>query len=572
MRYANFENFADVSWDGYEAECMKVREYHAKVNATWAEMKAAGRERQWLRSMCRNDLYFLLYYVVGRTDMAYVEDRATGARRERPWLFRRCAEVQAEPDGYLDVWARDHYKTTIITYGKTIQDILCDPELTVCIYAYNMGLARKVLRQIRTTFESCEALKDLFPDILYRDGHETGWTDDRGVWHRRVWTDDAITVKRRTNPKEATIECSGLVEGQRTGGHYRLLIYDDTVTLDSVRTPEQIRKTTEAAFMAINTGSSSDLRMRFIGTRYSLHDTYSDILERGMIRARVHPCYLFDSKGALTTEPALYTKDEIEVKKVNTANGVFETQMLCDPKANITLGFDPDWLRFVDEVDMTQPMNIGILCDPAGSVKTRSDYTVMWAVARTAEDDYIALELIRDKVENDGKWDMLKELVSKYTIDGRKPRVFYEQVSMQSDIQFFRRMQRIEDYTFDITPVSGRPKLRLGTASAGLPTKDQRIGALQPLFKQGRIRFLRNPPRMSRFEGRPVDMLQAFLDEEYATYPFSKHDDALDALCRLADLETGVMLVKPDGGRRTKPKPKSGQLDVYGIDAPFVPY
>jgi hypothetical protein len=47
---------------------------------------------------------------------------------------------------------------------------------------------------------------------------------------------------RQSNPKEATVEAHGLVDGQPTGAHFRLRIYDDVVTLESVTTPEQVKK------------------------------------------------------------------------------------------------------------------------------------------------------------------------------------------------------------------------------------------------------------------------------------------------------------------------------------------
>ena len=47
-----------------------------------------------LRWLGRHDLFFLLTVLLNRKDIA------------RPWLFARCREVQADPNGHLDLWAR----------------------------------------------------------------------------------------------------------------------------------------------------------------------------------------------------------------------------------------------------------------------------------------------------------------------------------------------------------------------------------------------------------------------------------------------------------------------------------
>src|SRR5688572_1025195 len=104
------------------------------------------------RLLCRKDLYFLLRYGLQRPDL------------DRKWLFDRCREVQRDPDWHLDLWAREHYKSTIITYGKTIQDILAshgeDPlpewkgtEVTVGIFSHTRPIAKQFLRQIKVEFE-----------------------------------------------------------------------------------------------------------------------------------------------------------------------------------------------------------------------------------------------------------------------------------------------------------------------------------------------------------------------------------------------------------------------------------
>ena len=78
--------------------------------------------RRVKRQLAQCDLFFLLTHVLGRADL------------DRDWYFARCREVQGAPNGHLDLWAREHGKSSIITFGLTIQDILNNPEITVAIF------------------------------------------------------------------------------------------------------------------------------------------------------------------------------------------------------------------------------------------------------------------------------------------------------------------------------------------------------------------------------------------------------------------------------------------------------
>ena len=194
--------------------------------------KGGEELRMEVRKLCRYDLFFLLIFMLKRFDI------------DRDWLFDRCKEVQNEPDGCLDLWAREHYKSTIITFGKTIQDILIDPEVTVGIFSHTRPIAKGFLRQIKHEFEQNKELIGVFPDILWENPKQAPkWSED-----------DGIIVKRKTNPKEATVEAWGLVDGQPVSKHFNILVFDDVVTLASVTTPEMINKTTAAWEMALNLG------------------------------------------------------------------------------------------------------------------------------------------------------------------------------------------------------------------------------------------------------------------------------------------------------------------------------
>jgi hypothetical protein len=147
-----------------------------------------------------NDRFYLLTRLLGRKDA------------ENAWLFDRCREVEADPDGYLDLWARYHYKSTICTFAGIIQEVLVDPEITVCILSCTKDIARAFLLQIQQEFENNDDLKRIYSDVLWADPKKEAsrWSREKG-----------IVVKRSSNPKEATIEAHGLIDGQPTSRHYR---------------------------------------------------------------------------------------------------------------------------------------------------------------------------------------------------------------------------------------------------------------------------------------------------------------------------------------------------------------
>ena len=185
----------------------------------------AESKRLVMRRLCQEDLFYLLVYVLGRVDA------------DRGWIYDRCREVELSPNGHVDLWARFHYKSTILTFAKTIQDILNHPDWTFGIFSHTRPIAKGFLRQIKREFECNDSLKWLFPDILYArpDQESLKWSED-----------DGVIVKRKSNPKESTVEAWGLVDGQPTSRHFDVMIYDDVVTLESVSTPEMINKTTKA--------------------------------------------------------------------------------------------------------------------------------------------------------------------------------------------------------------------------------------------------------------------------------------------------------------------------------------
>jgi predicted phage terminase large subunit-like protein len=190
--------------------------------------------------------------------------------------------------------------------------------------------------------------------------------------------------------------------------------------------------------------------------------------------------------------------------------------MLQNPKADAVMGFEEKWLK--SWVPNTTNLNLYILCDPAGEKKRSSDYSVFMVVGLSADNNYYVVDFVRDKLNLAERTRKLFDLHRAY----RPEKVGYEKYGMQADIEHIKDVQERENYRFDIIELGG-----------AMP-KNDRIRRLVPLFEAGRV-FIPELLIKPDYEGRAVNLVEAFIREEYLAFPVSAHDDMLDCLSRICD-------------------------------------
>lgn len=477
----------------------------------------------------RNDRFYLLVRLLHRLDAIH------------PWLYARCREVEAQPDGYLDLWAREHYKSTVITYAGIIQELLKNPELTVGIFSHTKPVARKFLLQIKQELEANRDLQGVYPDVLYADPRNESpkWSEEKG-----------IVVKRRSNPKEASIEAHGLVDGQPTGAHFLLRVYDDVVTRESVSTPDQVAKTTSAWELSDNLGARGEdgkSRAWHVGTRYSFQDSYQSIIDRGALIPRL---YAATDNGLPDGKPVLLTLEAWADRKLKQGPATIAAQMLQNPAAGNQAMFSKDWLSFIDIRPAT--LNVYIMVDPAHSKKKGSDNTAMAVVGIDAGGNKYLLDGFRHKMGLRERWEAMKGLRKVWLAQPgvQMVKCGYERYGMQADLEYFEeQMQRDKD-AFHIE--------ELNWTSDGAQAKDDRVQRLQPDFmskrfylaavvqgetanqkrirEQGQSYRIFKPVNRRDHEGNIYSLNKGFL-EEFLTYPFSAKKDLIDAVSRVYDME-----------------------------------
>lgn len=473
--------------------CNYKHDYEEVCNSLYihAQYNDIPKMASELRELCKTDLFFLLYFVLGVKTINH------------PWIVDRIREVEELHDRTLDLWSREHFKSTILTYGLPIQLLLKNPEERIAIFSHTRGIAKAFLRRIKLTFESNDLLKTLFPDVLYADpkNQSPKWSED-----------DGIIIKRTGVYNEASIEAWGLVDGMPTSRHFTVRDYDDVVTKDSVSTPEQIKKTDEAFRLSQFLGARGGIAYG-TGTCYHFADQYEKMKNSGAWAVRIR-------RGVENGVSVFLTQEELDRFMKEICEGstyIWNCQMLLNPVAEEAQEFKSAWLngKFYRSID-TSTMNLYLFGDPANEKKKSSDYTVFWLWGLDPMGNYFLVDMMREKWNLFERWTNLVKMMKRHpTI--RK--VYYEQYGIQADIQHFNSKMKEDKIFFIIEPLGGGLK------------KEDRIRKLIPLFESGKVYL----PEVLYSETDGRNLIKELVDDEYKLFPFAPHDDMLDAAARIRD-------------------------------------
>lgn len=476
----------------------------------------------------------------------------------------RCNCIQVDrPDGLYLTGEQciPTHNSTIITFAGTLQRIAQDPEVTTGIFSATNKIAKPFLRQLKEEMETNELLPETFPDVF--------WLEPKK--HAPTWSvNDGITVKRRSNPKEATVEAFGLIDGMPTGRHFRRLVYDDLINEKHVTNPEMVAKITERWELSDNLGVGEGTEIQTVGTRYSFADTYGIILERQIFKERIYPA---TDNGRLDGNPVFLSKAHWEKLKQKQRSTI-SSQMLQNPIAGQENMFKPEWFRRYEV--RPEHLSVYIICDPSSGRSRKSDRTAIAVIGVDGANNKYLLDGYRHRMSLSERWEALRTLHMKWSRERGVVHlaVGYERFGMQSDMEVFKDKMETEKYYFDIKEVAWpregdgskksrverlEPDTRLGKffmpcmlyeagpgdcfwhidQTGGKIVKIPRKGPtkLQKKYLDaGRDHQVAKVIRRLDEDRKPYDVTMALI-EEMLFFPFAPKDDLVDAVSRIYDMD-----------------------------------
>lgn len=319
-------------------------------------------EQDTLRTLCLNDLFFILHFVLQISPANH------------PFVVEACKEVEdGKDDWQMDLWARGHFKSTTITTASLIQTLLKEPESRICIFSHTRPAAKAFLRNVKIIFETSELLKRCFPEILWNDPKTQApkWSEDDGLY-----------IKRTGFYPEASLEAWGLIEGMPTGKHYTHRFYDDIETMDIVKNPDQIDKLRQSFAMSQNLKSFGG-KHRIVGTPYS----HLGLLQqcRDLKTPTGEPVYILrckpaTSNGEIDGSPVLLSQKELDSLKSDLE--AFNSQQLLDPTPSSTRHLKGDLIKEIRPDFIPTDVFKFMVIDNAGDEKNREGCS--WAVLTVA--------------------------------------------------------------------------------------------------------------------------------------------------------------------------------------------
>lgn len=233
--------------------------------------------------------------------------------------------------------------------------------------------------------------------------------------------------------------------------------------------------------------------------------------------------------------------DEAELNRTRIAMGARDWMSMYQQRPRSETGdeFKKNYLRFYTKPNFEVALGstIYILVDAATSKKRTSDFTAMAVIAIGGDGNKYLLELVRDKLSLVQRAAKLIALHRKW-----KPRfVGYEQYGQMADIEHIYVAQEEENYRFSISPLGGQSR------------KTDRIRRMLPDLENGKWWF---PEEMwtKSAEGKYHDVMVNLVEEEMMQFPAGAHDDALDAMSRIYDMNQ----VTPKDSKKATGQTKKG--------------
>lgn len=466
------------------------------------------------RQKALDSLYFFDRYVLGFNSASHPHKRGM---EENPHK-ELCDFVQDWSSGKkkkLLCVPRKSLKSSCITVGYSLFELAHDPSMTILIDSVERAIAAGFLSQIRSIAEVNQTFWATFGS----------WVNTRG------WTGHELTIKDKpaTKIQEPSIGTAG-VDSSKVAFHPKLMILDDLVNRDTVRTPQALMKTIRH-YLDLTPMLGEDGRIVMVATRWDQDDLISYVLENELDEWDVL------IRSSINDDGTAYYPEMLSLKWIKEQldkDPYFAScQYLNDPLNPSATMFDKtdiEWYQ--DNSELPEQRTNYITVDPAGHEGSIGDKTAVLAAGVDREQNIYFYEPDYDRFDID---QIVDTIFTKY--------LFLKIRKVGIEQNYYRGALA---KAFQLRGRQWGIKVRIEELKhyGRTERKEDRISALKPWFVDGKI-FLKGKKIKigDKEQWIPVGKNMKQLYQQIIAYPRAKmNDDLIDAAAMFLEI------IQPSGG------------------------
>lgn len=441
-------------------------------------MASQKENTEKIKETCKKRLKFLCKEILGYQDWSKVHDDLE-VFLDRP-KKRKLVMVP-----------RNHLKSSVITKGWSIQQVLRNPNIRILIANATWDNSRKFLGSIQKYLTWGSVLPQYF-----------------GAFESANWNQFDCTVKQRTAVLDSPTFVTTGVDKEQTSQHYDIIIGDDLVGPQNVQTKEQRNKVFDY-YLSLFDLLEPEGVIVMPGTRYHQDDLYSRIFEEATEQGNWDIFFrqAYTEDGSILF-PEKFTEEKLnEIRNKPGGKYHWASQYLNNPIDPESSDFKQHWIKYSDPLTQ-HPHSLYLTVDPAISLSRDADYSAFVVCGQFQDRRIRVVDCFRKRCVPSELVDTIFEIVQKWKLHRIGVETFAFQKTIKYDIQ---RQQRERNIFFSVDELGKRHQ---GTGEPIL-SKEARIRRLQPYFEQGLIEVAKS--------------MQDLVDELLA-FPRGKHDDMIDAL------------------------------------------
>ncbi len=482
----------------------------------WDEMLKEGREKIIKDQKLEGEeleveyekLVLTMWGLIGKRDLGFLLTQVLGWKGlSKEFHGELCDFLMKNGELKLALAPRGHLKSTIITFGYVLWRIVCNPEIRILITNYKGENAKAFLHQIRGEIQMNERFQ-LFYGYLIPD------------FKKVKWNESALTMRRNTNPKEATIETTG-VGAEITSRHYDLIIFDDVVGPENIGTLEQIQKlrTWYNQMISILEPGGDQI---IVGTRWHFADLYGFLIDNlGSVLHVFHRKVLKDDGTPLWPEKFTLARINSIHERMSAdpkqGEAMFQAQynnVVIDEK---TASFKRGKLKKCKMADVPHDLALSICLDPAIGQKQDADRAAITVRAVDPNNHWWVLAVWAKRgVPPTESVDKLFEIFEYFS-----KRFFVGGVGVET-----QAFQKALSFSINDKIQEGGIPLPLVELGNWQQSKELRIKGLVPRYDNGLMHFVTDGPDFDSDKETGIEIL---FDEMFR-FPKAQHDDTLDSL------------------------------------------